>query len=99
MGKYYWQNLRTINEWRLPPEDRTYPKCNCCGHEVYDDAYNIDGKFLCEDCAFGIYQVWLDDDAELRCEGCDELLDTDDPYFDVCGEAYCADCFRKYFQI
>lgn len=98
MGKYYRQNLRTINEWRLPPEDRTYPKCDCCGHEVYDDAYQIDGRFLCSDCGHDLCREWLVDGTSIECEGCSETIDSDDPYYNVCGETYCEECFQKYFK-
>ena len=93
-------NQRVLGRWENslnnPPEDNHYPACECCAEPIWDKLFLVDGHRYCEDCALSLHQEWLVDEESIECEGCGEMI-TDDCYYSVNGEAYCEECFKKYF--
>lgn len=88
---------RIISRWQSRlPQDRPQPTCTCCGNQINDDELIcIRDKYYDADCAEAMCREYVIDDP-VECVGCDELLDEE--YFNVNGDAYCEECFDKYFH-
>jgi len=92
-----WQAESIIRRWEnsllSPPEDRTYPLCQCCGDSIVDGLYCIKGRYYDEDCAKQMCrEVVIDEPAE--CSGCEEVLENE--YYAVGDDCYCEECFDRY---
>lgn len=98
----FLHNQRIVDRWSNrsePPYDsRHYEHCSCCGLEIYENPFKIDGDLFCEDCATETCREWLDEESSIECEGCGEVITDEECYYKVSGEPYCEDCFRKYFE-
>lgn len=102
MGRNDLHNMRVVEQWErslnIPPEDRAYPQCSCCGDPIADGAYVIEGDLLCEDCAKEECRVYFDEGESIDCEGCGEPILDEDYFYSVGGDAYCSECFKKFFE-
>ena len=92
------QANRVLFGWesRVPPEDRNYPLCDCCGNSISpEEVYNIRGKYYDEDCAKEMCREYVIDEA-WTCEGCEETLE--EMFYKVGDDCYCEQCFDDYFR-
>lgn len=83
-------------ESRVPPEDRNYPLCECCGNPISpEEVYCISGKYYDEDCAKAAHiEYVIDEPAE--CAGCEDTLE--EMFYLVGDDCYCEQCFDRYFR-
>ena len=91
---------RIIANWErrmLSPNELAEFPCDCCGLPI-DEPYKIGNVRYCSDCAHEMCKSWIDDGAEIECEGCGGIIPDDEPYYDVGNENYCSECFEKYFK-
>ena len=81
-------------ESRVPPEDRNYPLCECCGNPISpEEVYNIRGRYYDEDCAKEMCREYVIDEP-AECSGCEETLE--EMFYKVGDDCYCEQCFDRY---
>jgi hypothetical protein len=99
----FLHNQRIVDRWSNrsdPPYDsRHYEHCSCCGLEIYENPFRIDGDLFCQDCSKGMCKEWLIDGSTITCEGCDCTITDEEPYYSVGGDAYCEKCFSDFFRV
>lgn len=69
--------------------------CDECKGGLEDKCFEIDRKFICEDCFDEAFKVFIDEDVE--CAYCGEMIQ-DDTAFKIDGDFVCEKCVNEDFK-